>query len=127
MVHHENTHTEGVCPRCDQETNISLTQEISHIENIPTLTGPYESDETLLLTVRCVCGYEGYARFPLGNFAGYITQEEIEQREEAAEELEKDFMKQVKAGKVCFGCNNPLSVDGKCGSCMPYRPTRKWE
>jgi len=108
-------HSEGFCPRCKQEDSLILTsQEVSHIVQIPELEqGPYTYTETLLVSVRCSCGYAGYARFPIEDFAGYITDEEIEDMDALDEKRGDEFMADVRDGKVCFGCAAPTG-SGKC-------------
>lgn len=111
-------HSEGVCPRCKQEDSLILTsQEVSHIVQIPELEqGPYTYTETLLVSVRCSCGYAGYARFPIEDFAGYITDEEIEEMDALDEKRGDDFMADVRDGKVCFGCE---AVPSECDCRRP--------
>ena len=108
-------HSEGFCPQCKQEDSLILTsQEVSHIVQIPELEqGPYTYTETLLVSVRCSCGYAGYARFPIENFAGYITDDEIEEMDALDEKRGDEFMADVRDGKVCFGCSAPTG-SGKC-------------
>ena len=108
-------HSEGFCPRCKQEDSLILTSQRCHTSfRFLNLSRVYTYTGTLLVSVRCSCGYAGYARFPIKDFAGYITEEELEEMDALDEKRGDDyFMADVRDGKVCFGCAAPTG-SGKC-------------
>ena len=82
MYERWETHSEGLCPKCG-EGDTAMAQEVSHIWQRWD-TRPHkltiDSEEMLLIKTKCSeCDWEGYAMHEVSPFAGYITEEEIEQ------------------------------------------------
>lgn len=115
-------HSEGLCPKCG-EGDTAMAQEVSHIWQRWD-TRPHklttDGEEMLLIKTKCSeCDWEGYAMHEVSPFAGYITEEEIEQHSAMVDARDEAVTQATINGELCWLHESPDCKDEQCNNPQP--------